>query len=168
MRHVATLDPAAWEAYALAFLGAAAVLLGLIFVGLSINLERLLRAPWLFRRASAAILQLMAVFVASAVLLVPDQPTTVLGLELTTVGLVGALLLAWLLLRRRDEVQPRYRRLSDGAAAMGMVALLLFAVAGLAVLVESFGGLYWIVPASLLCVVRAMLDSWVLLVEVNR
>jgi hypothetical protein len=30
------------------------------------------------------------------------------------------------------------------------------------------GGLYWLVPATLLCIVRAILDSWVLLVEINR
>jgi hypothetical protein len=30
------------------------------------------------------------------------------------------------------------------------------------------GGLYWLVPATLLCLARAILDSWVLLVEINR
>lgn len=165
---VAASDPSAWEAYALGLAGAAAVLIGLIFVGLSINLERVLRVPWLARRAGAAVVQLMAVLVASALVLVPDQSSTALGTELVATGVVSAGLVAWLLIRGRGSVEMAYRRRSDGAAAMGMLAVTLFTVAGIALVLDAGGGLYWVVPASLLCVARAILDSWVLLVDVNR
>jgi hypothetical protein len=165
---VASSDPAAWEAFGVAFLGAAAVLVGLIFVGISINLDRLLASPWLFERAGAAIVQLVAVVVASALLLVPDQPRVVLGLELIALGVGASLLLANLLLRHRGEVDARYRRLGDSAAVMGLLGLLLFSMAGLTLAADAPGGLYWLVPAVLICTIRAILDSWVLLVEVNR
>jgi hypothetical protein len=51
---------------------------------------------------------------------------------------------------------------------MGLVALAMFVVAGVSLVASDGGGLYWVVPASLLSVCRAILDSWVLLVEINR
>jgi hypothetical protein len=166
--YVAAFDPGVWEPFAIALLGAAAVLVGLIFVGLSINLERLLRAPWLFRRAGGAIVQLAAVLVAAALLLVPSQATVVLGMELMLLGMVSVALLTALMLRGRMEIAERYRRRSDEAMAMGLVAVLLYAIAGVTLAAGTGGGLYWLVPAMLLCICRALLDSWVLLVEINR
>jgi hypothetical protein len=147
-------DAAAWESYAVAMLGAAAVLVGLIFVGLSINLQRLLHVPWLVRRAGSALVELAAVLVASVFLLVPSQASFVLAIEL--------------MLRRRDEVQAPHLAENDLAAAMGILAVALYAVAGITVVAGTGGGLYWLVPAMLLCLGRAILDSWVLLVEINR
>jgi hypothetical protein len=115
-----------------------------------------------------AIIQLATVLVACAFLLVPSQATTLLGIELTALGIVSAVLLAVLLLRRRAEIEERYRRLSDVLAVMAVVDVLLFAVAGVTVMVGAGGGLYWLIPATLLCTCRAILDSWVLLVEINR
>jgi hypothetical protein len=161
-------DPAAWEAFATALLGAAAVLLGLIFVGLSINLERLLKYPWLFRRAGGALAQLAAALLASMFLLIPSQSSVVLGVELGLLGAASATLVAVLLLRHRTEIDERYRAQNDSAAAMGVVAVLLYSIAGLSLMAGMGGGLYWLVPAMLLSVCRAILDSWVLLVEINR
>lgn len=36
------------------------------------------------------------------------------------------------------------------------------------VLSSGSGGLYWIVPAIIFSFVKAILDAWVLLVEINR
>jgi hypothetical protein len=51
---------------------------------------------------------------------------------------------------------------------MGLAGMLLFAVAGVTLALDAPGGLYWLVPAVLVCTIRALVDSWVLLVEVNR
>jgi modulator of FtsH protease len=161
-------DATRWEPYAIALLGAAAVLVGLIFVGLSINLERLLRVPWLFRRAAGAVILLGAVLVAAALVLVPGQAPSLLGIELAGIGVASIALLAGPYVRGRLEIDVRYRRVSDQAAVMGLVAVALFVVAGASLVASDGGGLYWVVPASLLSVCRAILDSWVLLVEINR
>lgn len=161
-------DTSRWEPFAVALLGAAAVLVGLIFVGLSINLERLLRAPWLFRRAGGAVILLGAVLVATTLVLVPGQASPVLGVELTLLGIGSAALIAGLHVSGRHAIESRYRRVSDQAALMGLAAVALYAIAGITLLVGAGGGLYWLVPATLLCVGRAILDSWVLLVEINR
>jgi hypothetical protein len=50
--------------------------------------------------------------------------------------------------------------------AQGAVLLLL--IAGVSLLLLTGGGLYWLVPAVLLCMLDAVLDAWVLLVEILR
>ena len=36
------------------------------------------------------------------------------------------------------------------------------------VLTRGAGGLYWLVPAIVISFIKAILDAWVLLVEINR
>jgi hypothetical protein len=50
--------------------------------------------------------------------------------------------------------------------AQGAVLPLL--IAGVSLLLLTGGGLYWLVPAIVLCLVVAVLDAWVLLVEILR
>ena len=47
-------------------------------------------------------------------------------------------------------------------------ALLPYIVAGIIVLTRDAGGLYWLVPAIIISFIKAILDAWVLLVEINR
>ncbi len=35
-------------------------------------------------------------------------------------------------------------------------------------LISGVGGLYWLVPAAIFSFIKAILDAWVLLVEINR
>jgi hypothetical protein len=67
-------DPAAWQAFCQALVGAAAALTGLLFVAVSINLERILKRPdFLPPRAAetlAAVLGIAAAIYSGWVLLV--------------------------------------------------------------------------------------------------
>ena len=161
-------EVASWDGFAVAMLGAAAVLVGLIFVALSVNMQAVLRYPWLVSRAAEAIILLVAVLVACTVMLVPGQSAAVLGTELAILGGGVAILVGYRSLGRRASIAPEYRHQSDTQAAFGVVALLLFVPAGLSLIAGVGGGLYWLVPATLLCVGVAMLNAWVLLVEINR
>ncbi len=83
-----------WESFAVAQVGAAAVLAGLIFVGVSINLERILGTPGLPGRAGEALVVLFELLIVASLLLIP-------GLSLSQVGgavLVGGLL-GWVAVR---------------------------------------------------------------------
>jgi modulator of FtsH protease len=84
---------AEWESLFLAEAGASAALAGLLFVALSINLERILKGAGLPGRAGEAIVLLLTVLVVSTWVLVPGQSPTVLGAEL-----LGSGLFAWLIL----------------------------------------------------------------------
>ena len=77
--------------------GASAALAGLLFVALSINLERILKGTGLPGRAGEAIVLLLTVLVVSTFGLVPGQSPRVLGAEVLAFGL-----LPWLILIRID------------------------------------------------------------------
>ena len=56
---------------------------------------------------------------------------------------------------------------------LGQLATLPFLVAGGTLIVGKGGegrggGVYWLVPGVLLCILNALKDAWVLLVEINR
>jgi hypothetical protein len=44
----------------------------------------------------------------------------------------------------------------------------LIAVTGLTLLLQTGGGLYWLVAASLLAIFAGLVNAWVLLVEIKR
>ena len=81
----------AWHDFFLAQTGAAGVLTGLVFVGVSINLEEILSDPasGLPGRAAEALILLVAVLTASVLLLMPGQGTTLIGAEVLAVGLAA-------------------------------------------------------------------------------
>ena len=88
-------DVAAWEGFAVALAGAAAVLAGLVFVAVSINIDRILPVRGLPGRAGDSVILFLAALCACALVLVPHQPVTALGVELLLLGLlVWGLLLA--------------------------------------------------------------------------
>jgi hypothetical protein len=51
--------------------------------------------------------------------------------------------------------------------AAGLVAWSVL-VAAVSLLLRAGGGLYWLVPGVVLCLVVAALDAWVLLIEILR
>jgi modulator of FtsH protease len=88
--------------------GASAALAALVFVAVSINVDRILRLQGLPDRALATVLLLLSVVLASLIGLMPGQSRTALAGELLGVGLVvaagivlattGAVANAWVLL----------------------------------------------------------------------
>ena len=80
-----------WHDFFLAQAGAAGVLTGLVFVGVSINLEKIVSNPsfGLAGRAAEALILLVAVLMASVLVLVPGQGPGVLGAEVLVVGLAA-------------------------------------------------------------------------------
>jgi hypothetical protein len=78
-----------WGELFLAEAGASAALGGLLFVAVSINLERIISIRSLPGAALATIVLLVAVLMVSTFALVPEQPRWVLGSEVLVVGIVA-------------------------------------------------------------------------------
>ena len=157
-----------WENFFIAEVGASAALLGLIFVGVSINLTRIISLPGLPNRALLALIILLTILVMCSLLLVPGQSQTLVGIELLVVGL-----LVWITATRLDVMnllkkEPQYRSSYMLNMALTQSALLPYIIAGIVVLTRGAGGLYWLVPAIIISFIKAILDAWVLLVEINR
>jgi hypothetical protein len=156
-----------WENFLIAQVGASAALAGLVFVGVSINLARILSTGSLPEYSLEAVVLLLAVLVISSLLLVP-QPLTAAGIELLLAGLADTAILLFLVVYTRRKIDPCYYGYLWFRAALSLCATLPFAIVGIAVLVWNTGGLYWIVLGTLLSIIVAIYDAWVLLVEINR
>jgi len=131
---------AGWTELFLAQAGASAALAGLLFVAISINLDRILKGPSLPGRAGEAIVLLVAVLVVSTLVLVPGQSRTALGTELLVVGLVAWSILVVIHVRAlRGRVGPTPTRLG-ARVVMTQAAALPFLVAAVSLLLEAGGG----------------------------
>jgi modulator of FtsH protease len=166
-------DAARWSDFALAQLGASAALLGLVFVGMSINLKDFVGTPLLVNRALEAIVLLASVLLAATAVLMPEQSHEAVGIELAVVGV--ATLAAVLRLQQgtgADVVAPGDRGPTRASIVsrrlLGLGSALLIAVAGVLVLAEAGGGLYWWPVAIVIAYLGALVNAWVLLVEILR
>lgn len=159
---------AGWGELFFAEVGASAALAGLLFVAISINLDKILEGPGLPGRAGEAILLLVAVLVVSTLVLIPGQSRTALGAELLVAGLFAWLLLVGIHVRAvRGRVGPTPATLG-GRIVLAQAAVLPLLVAAVSLLLRAGGGLYWLVTGVVFCLVLAVLDAWVLLIEIHR
>jgi hypothetical protein len=161
-------DIHAWAEFGVAAAGAAAVLAGLVFVAVSINLDKVLAVRGLPGRAGESIIMFVGALIASLWLLVPGQSLTALGIELigTGVALTAALMRIVGPGLKHQAHHPRSWRITRIVAALA--ASVPLAIAGLSLLAEWGGGLYWLFAAVGLAFIAAIGNAWVLLVEVVR
>ena len=163
----------AWNEFFLAQAGAAGVLTGLVFVGVSINLEKIVSDPrsGLAGRAAEALILLVAVLVASVLLLVPGQGTTLVGVEVLGVGLISYVWIVAIQLVRLSSwgaMRPDLRGTFVLRVVLGQIAIIPVVIAGIAILAGGLGGLYWLVAGTIFSIIVALFDAWVLLIEINR
>ena len=162
-----------WHDFFLAQAGAAGVLTGLVFVGVSINLQMIVSDPnsGLAGRAAEALILLVAVLVASVLVLVPEQGVGVLGAEVLAVGLACWGWIVYIQLPRLREwgtMRADLRVSFVLRVVLGQVATLTLVIAGVAMFLVGLGGLYWLVASTIFSILAALADAWVLLVEINR
>jgi hypothetical protein len=145
--------------------GVAGALIGLLFVAISINLDRIITGANLPRRALETLAVLVSILTVAVLGLVP-QPGWAIGIE--TLLLAGGVL-ALLVGRLRDAARPiEQRRFQDVPALVLAAFALPLVAAGLTLILGAGGGLYWLVPAMILGFGGAVLNAWVLLVEIVR
>jgi len=162
-----------WHDFFLAQAGAAGVLTGLVFVGVSINLEKILSDPrsGLPGRAAEALVLLVAVLTAAVLLLVPGQSTMLIGGEVLGVGLAAwgwVVTIQLLRLRSWRTMRPGLRGPFVVRVMLCQIATLPLVVAGVVLLAVGLGGLYWLVASMVFSILVALFEAWVLLVEINR
>jgi hypothetical protein len=157
-----------WESFFVAEVGASAALAGLLFVGVSLNLTQILASPWLPGRALEALVLLLVALVVSSVMLVPEQPRWLVGGEVLVVGLVNWLTVTRLHLQGRRVIDPALRRQFVTRVVMVQVVSAPFILGGVSLMLGSEAGYYWLAAGVLGAIVAAVLNAWVLLVEINR
>ena len=157
-----------WTEFFLSQVGASASLAGLLFVAMSINMKRIVAIPSLPSAALRALSLFVGDFVVSSVMLIPGQTDLVLGSELLVSAAGVSIVICWLSFRVLRLSEQQYR----GGSGLGLAAALgvsSFYVAGATfVLAGASIGPYLLVPPALTSILLAVMDSWVLLVEINR
>jgi len=164
----AAYDHTQWSDFAIAVAGAAAALAGLLVVAVSINLQQILSDATLPPRAATAIIELIAPLITAIFLLIPGQSRDVVGTEVLIVGLVLAVGLFQLNSLRRKAPQ---RTMLMWALTSGTPLVLIpvpTILAGLGLLLDSLGGLYWVPVAVLAAIVFGLATAWALLIEILR
>jgi modulator of FtsH protease len=161
-----------WSDFYIATAGAAAALLGLLFVGVSINIGRLDIAQRLDirSRANQAFINLTFVLVLSLTALIPDQDArsiaTTCGI-LTALGLFGVGHRLFVLARSSMWTGGRLRPLRH--LVWTLLAMILLGVATYQLWVsESEGTLYSLIAVVFLLLLGAADVSWDLLIAVGE
>jgi len=155
-----------WSNFFVAELGAAAALTGLLFVAVSINLDRILQFPHLPTRAGEALLTLLSVLFVTTCGLIPRQSSMAYGVEIAATGL-----LVWAMHTRALIRMRKFDRQYVGLlirAIDNQLPPLLFVIAGGLLIAGRPAGVYWIVPGILLSFAAGIFGAWVLLVEIHR
>ncbi len=164
---MAAYSPEQWSDLFVATAGAAAALTGLLFVAVSINLDRILSFEGLPNRALATLVLLLGATIVSILGLTPGQSNTALGIELLVVGLLASLIVFRQLRASHD---PNHQ--TDGQYAghlmLGSIGVIPFVIAGITLLAESGGGMYWVLAGIVGAIVGGVANAWVLLVEILR
>jgi hypothetical protein len=160
--------PEAWDDLFVAAAGASAALGGLLFVAMSINVREIVALPGVAARAAEAIVFAVAPLVLSMVVLMPGQSLRAVGVEVLVVGLVAWAIPLVLQLRwwGASADQPTGKRV--GRVVLAQVASAGAPVAGVMLVTGNDDGLYALAVGITLSFVLAVLNGWVLLIEILR
>lgn len=157
-----------WSDLFVATAGASATLAGLLFVGLSINLDKLVEMSGVILRAAASLALLTAMLGLSILLLIPDQTVRNAGIEVLGVAIASAGIVGILSVRSVRHTHPQYRGNAIALSGLRLFALLPLAVSGAMMIAEHPNGTDLLVPAMLMTFIVTIVDAWVILVEIVR
>src|SRR3954447_22893378 len=162
-----TYQPERWRDFFLMVGGAAAVLTGLVFVALSLNLDTAMRDATHRYRAIGTLTNFAGIFVLCALVLMGGQAYAAIGWEWLIIStLAGAVYVYGYLRARSGDGSPTTLSVVRTASGTG---LYLVQVAGsILILFGSTQGLYVASVAMVILAAYSVSGAWLLLVGVYR
>jgi modulator of FtsH protease len=160
--------PSAWNNFFSAEVGASAALTGLLFVAVSINLARIVANRQLIARSAKALTMLSALLLAATLCLAPGVSVRALGVALCALGVLNWLAVSFCHFRAswRNPYVSATQQVAQ--TLLSQLAVLPLIAGGASLLALRGGGLYWLVAMALVSLFAALLDAWVLLIEIHR
>jgi hypothetical protein len=161
-----------WHDFYLLTGTAAATLIGLLFVSLSLNVDVITREEneYLRTLAAQAFSGFLNVAILAVLFLIPDQGPSGLGLPLLGVSGYGL----YQTLRRSLMTRRAPKRTWGSGWRIALrfiipgVCFGVLVVIAVSVLLGHSSGLYWLVPVMILLVVAASRNAWDLLMELRE
>jgi hypothetical protein len=158
-----------WDSFFVAETAAAAALLGLMFVAISINLKQVIESAGLADRALGALLLLLAILIAGLLLAMPDQPVAMLGVEAAATAIVTGFIATLLGVRGLRKAERQFRGNFVQNLVTNLAVLLPIFAGGLLMLLGGGEAGFYLVGAGMcLTIIKAVSEGWIFLVEINR
>lgn len=160
-----------WHDFYLMIGTAAATLVGLLFVSLSLNVDVITRETNADLRVLAAqtFTSFLNVVMLAVLFLIPSQAPQGLGLPLLGISGYGLYETVGRFLKTRRARPRAWDR--GGVARRFAVPTLCFVtltIIAVSVLLGQTGGLYWLVPVMILLIVAASRNAWNLLLQLRE
>jgi modulator of FtsH protease len=156
-----------WDNFFVASAGAAAALTGLLFVALSINLDKVLKIPRITGRAAATLGILVVVMLTGCFGLAPGQSNAVIGIEFAVLGAMSLLQAVWVRFAHRKDPSAGVERPTT-SFVLSIVPTIPLTIGGLSFAAGFGGGLYWTLAGVVLGFFTSVANAWVILIEINR
>jgi hypothetical protein len=138
------------------------VLIGLLFVALSINRAAIAAHPHLGGQARQAVYALASILIVSLLVLIPDQSTDALGAELVSGALLNLVLALRRQVRRLRAMPTTARSAFVPLVAVYDGSMLLIVAGGVALAAGFNSALYFLAPAVIALALLAIANSWTL------
>lgn len=155
-----------WHDFFVAEAGASAALAGLVFVAISINVASIVHEPRLATRAGITVTLLLNILLISTVALISQIEPQILGALVLVIG--GALWIFVVITAVRQGVDPERKGQWAFHAVLLQVALLPVLIGGIVLATGGAAGLIWVAAGFVLSFCVAVLNAWVLLIEILR
>jgi modulator of FtsH protease len=156
-----------WDTFGQVVGDASGALVGLLFVAVSLNRERIVKHKVLRASAVQTLLVLTLPLLIAILLTIPRQHPVVLGCEFIALGLLcgAADVVTGHWKRKNEESTPsRLTRLVSNFSPNMATALLTIA-AGVFLIAGTSDGIYLVVPVVFLAIVGGVANAWIFLMS---
>jgi hypothetical protein len=157
-----------WHDFFIAVAGASATLTGLIFVGISLGLQRILSNPHLPNRAMQSVVLLMCILMVSLVNLIPSQSLFEVGIEICILGLAGIFISLRADIKSFPNTPHQFKKYVIQNIIFTQVAVWPYIIGGLTICLMGFPGFYIVTGGIIICFIKSVSDAWVLVIEIYR
>ncbi|WP_155375143.1 hypothetical protein [Catellatospora vulcania] len=156
---------AEWANFGIVAGAAAATLVGLLFVAVTLRVNTVVTTSDLRYRAAQTLALFITVLLISLLLVVPGQPLRLVGVELVIVAVAAGAAMAVFDRLASRATEPSVLARTLGVISLNATAVLLIALSGAIAAAGQRWGIYLLVPGVVAALVCGVVNAWLLLVR---